>query len=94
VYSPFLSFVSDTQSFDDRLRNYIATEYSQRKYKNILGCSGVNLTNTTDLYARYTTTVLCNSIVQNSIASCGTSANDAKPLCADDCVSGGTRRLN
>lgn len=30
--SPFLQFVSDTTSFDDRLQNYIQTNYVQKKY--------------------------------------------------------------
>ncbi|EAT85493.2 hypothetical protein HBI56_134680 [Parastagonospora nodorum] len=83
---PFLSFVNDVQSFDDRLRNYIATSYAQRQYQNILGCSSVNLTNTTALYARYTTTVLCNAIVQSSRQSCGSSGSNATPLCAGACA--------
>ncbi|KAF1840771.1 uncharacterized protein K460DRAFT_380562 [Cucurbitaria berberidis CBS 394.84] len=82
----FLSFVSDVKSFDDKLRNYIATSYSERQYKNILGCSNVNLTNTTNLYARYTTTVLCNAIVQNSRVPCGLSNTNATPLCAGACA--------
>ncbi|OCL07068.1 SH3 domain-containing protein [Glonium stellatum] len=83
---PFLSYVSDTASFDDRIRQYIATDYSREKYQQLIGCSAVNLTNTTDIYARYTTSVLCNAIVQNSISACGASANDTKPLCADSCA--------
>jgi hypothetical protein len=51
-----------------------------------LGCSSVNLTNTTALYARYTTTVLCNAIVQSSRQSCGLSSSNATPLCAGACV--------
>ncbi|KAF2495804.1 hypothetical protein BU16DRAFT_460265 [Lophium mytilinum] len=82
----FLSFVSDTQSFDDRLRTYISTEYSQQKYRDNLGCSSVNLTNTTDLYARYTTTVICNAIVQLSITPCSLLATDSIALCADNCA--------
>ncbi|OCK86419.1 hypothetical protein K432DRAFT_284575 [Lepidopterella palustris CBS 459.81] len=83
---PFLSYVSDTQSFDTQIRQYISTGYSQTKYQQLIGCSGVNLTNTTDLYARYTTSVLCNAIVQNSISACATSANNSRPLCADSCA--------
>ncbi|KAH7085999.1 hypothetical protein BKA63DRAFT_529511 [Paraphoma chrysanthemicola] len=82
----FLAFVNNVQSFDDRLRNYIATTYSQKQYQDILGCSSVNLTNTTGLYARYTTTVLCNAIVQNSIQPCGLSNANATPLCAGACA--------
>ncbi|KAF2266753.1 hypothetical protein CC78DRAFT_106691 [Lojkania enalia] len=83
---PFLSFVSDVQSFDNRLREYIATDYAREKYQNLIGCSAVNLTNTTDIYARYTTTVLCNAIIQNSIEPCNLSGNSTTPLCADSCA--------
>ncbi|KAI8941352.1 hypothetical protein NX059_002577 [Plenodomus lindquistii] len=82
----FLSFVSNAQTFDDSLRNYIATTYSQQQYENVLGCSDVNLTNTTNLYARYTTTVLCNAIVQASRESCRLSNRAATPLCAGACA--------
>jgi hypothetical protein len=57
-----------------------------RRYRNILGCSSVDLTNTTELYARYTTTVLCNAIVQASRQPCGLSNANAVPLCAGACV--------
>ncbi|KAL6706450.1 hypothetical protein ACN47E_005389 [Coniothyrium glycines] len=84
---PFLATgVSSVQTFDERLNNYIATDYTQSQYQNILGCSSVNLTNTTNLYARYTTTVLCNAIVQASREPCGLSNTDATPLCADACA--------
>ncbi|KAF1915134.1 hypothetical protein BDU57DRAFT_263496 [Ampelomyces quisqualis] len=82
----FLSFVNNAQTFDDRLHNYIATAYSQKQYQDILGCSSVNLTNTTQLYARYTTTVLCNAIVQSSREACGLSNANATPLCAGACA--------
>jgi hypothetical protein len=106
--SSFLSFVSNVQTFDDRLRWFIATSYTEqkyvfirssvghtslrghetnlRRYRNILGCSSVNLSNTTDLYARYTTTVLCNAIVQASREPCRLSNANATPLCAGACV--------
>ncbi|KAF2433875.1 hypothetical protein EJ08DRAFT_668548 [Tothia fuscella] len=83
---PFLEFVSDTSTFDIQFRQYISTAYSQQKYQQLLGCSNVNLTNTTDLYARYTQTVLCNSIVQNSVTLCGASGDAARPLCAETCA--------
>ncbi|KAJ4408700.1 hypothetical protein N0V91_002955 [Didymella pomorum] len=82
----FLSFVSDVQTFDNQLRSYISTTYTQRQYQNILGCSSVDLSNTTDLYARYTTTVLCNAIVQNSREPCGLSDTASTPLCASACA--------
>ncbi|KAI4686552.1 uncharacterized protein J4E84_005833 [Alternaria hordeiaustralica] len=83
---PFLQYVSDTQSFDEGLKNYIGTGYAQRQYENILGCSSVNLTSTTNLYARYTTTVLCNAIIQSSKNSCGLGDTEATPLCAGACA--------
>jgi hypothetical protein len=30
-YSPFLQYVSDTESFDDNLKSYISTTYNQRQ---------------------------------------------------------------
>ena len=56
------------------------------RYQNLLGCSNLDLTNTTNLYARYTTTFLCNAIVQNSVRPCGLSGVSARPACADTCV--------
>ena len=58
------------------------------RYQRLLGCGNVNLTNTTTLYARYTTSVICNSIVQNSIRPCALSSAESSPLCAESCVSG------
>ena len=58
------------------------------RYQQLLGCGNVNLTNTTNLYARYTTSVICNAIVQNSIKPCALSSADSPPLCAESCVSG------
>ncbi|KAI4106805.1 MAG: hypothetical protein L6R37_002007 [Teloschistes peruensis] len=83
---PFLAFVSNTQQFDDQLSRYISTNYVQQKYQQLLGCDNVNLTNTTNLYARYTTSVICNSIVQQSIQPCSLSTADARPLCAASCA--------
>ncbi|KAF1816962.1 hypothetical protein P152DRAFT_5062 [Eremomyces bilateralis CBS 781.70] len=83
---PFLAFVSDRQTFDEQLRQYIATSYPRHKYQQLIGCSSVNLSNTTALYARYTTSVICNAIVQNSIGTCSLSADQSAPLCADACA--------
>lgn len=83
---PFLAFVSNAKTFDDQLQMYIATTYSQHKYQRLIGCSNLNLSNTTNLYARYTTSVLCNAIVQNSIAPCGLTSEKSRPLCADTCA--------
>jgi hypothetical protein len=57
------------------------------RYQTLLGCGNVDLGNTTELYARFTTSVICNSVIQNSRDLCGLSADQAKPLCADTCVS-------
>ncbi len=57
------------------------------RYQQLLGCNNVNLTNTTNFYARYTTSVICNSIVQNSIKPCSLSSSQSSPLCAESCVS-------
>lgn len=47
----------------------------------------MNLDNTTAFYARYTTSVLCNAIVQNSITTCALTGDAARPLCAESCAS-------
>ena len=57
------------------------------RYQQLLGCTNVTLLNTTGFYARYTTSVICNAIVQNSITPCHSTAAMARPLCADTCVS-------
>lgn len=67
------------------LRMSQANIYS--RYESLFGCDNIDLTNTSSLYARYTTTVICNSIVQNSIDPCGLSSSQAEPVCADTCVS-------
>lgn len=56
------------------------------RYQNLFGCGNIDLTNTSSLYARFTTTVICNSIVQNSIDPCGLSSSQAQPVCADTCA--------
>jgi len=59
----------------------------QYRFETLLGCTNVDLTNTTELYAQYTTSVICNGIIQNSKSICGLSDADSEPLCADSCVS-------
>ncbi|KAK6600089.1 SH3 domain-containing protein [Botrytis cinerea] len=83
---PFLSYVSDRATFDTQLSAYVQTSYVQSKYQQLLGCGNINLTNTSNLYARYTTTVICNSIIQNSKSSCSLSDTQAPPVCADSCA--------
>ncbi|KAK3678005.1 hypothetical protein LTR78_002100 [Recurvomyces mirabilis] len=84
---PFLSSVSDVGSFDSSLDQYIADGYTDERYRTLIGCSNVNLDNTTAFYARYTASVLCNAIIQNSVTPCGLSGTAARPLCADTCAS-------
>ena len=57
------------------------------RYQTLIGCNNVDLANTTAFYARYTTSVLCNAIVQNSIDPCGLQGDATRPLCADACAS-------
>jgi hypothetical protein len=40
-------------------------------------CQGINLMNTSYLYARFTQTVLCAQMVQESIGPCGLNQQDA-----------------
>ncbi|KAL1303599.1 hypothetical protein AAFC00_006963 [Neodothiora populina] len=83
---PFLSNVTDTASFDEQIQTYIANDYSQVRYRNLIGCSAYDGSNTTNYYARYTTSVLCNAIVQNSIDPCRLTGSATRPLCADTCA--------
>ncbi|XMA17860.1 hypothetical protein WAI453_010651 [Rhynchosporium graminicola] len=85
-YFPFLQFVSSTSTFDEQLRAYLSTSYVQQKYQTLLGCGNINLANTTDLYARFTTSVICNAIIQNSITPCGLTTGAARPVCANTCA--------
>ncbi|KAL8347296.1 hypothetical protein RB601_003200 [Gaeumannomyces tritici] len=82
----FLRFVDSTSSFDTQLQSYVRTSYVQEKYQTLLGCGGISLTNTTDHYARFTTTVICNAIIQNSIDRCSLSPENSRPVCAETCA--------
>ncbi|KAK4187108.1 hypothetical protein QBC35DRAFT_385612 [Podospora australis] len=83
---PFLSFVSNTETFDQRLATYVQTEYVREKYQTLIGCRDFDLTNTTELYARFTTTVMCNTLVQESIQNCNLSPENSRPVCAETCA--------
>ncbi|RMY90099.1 hypothetical protein D0864_06325 [Hortaea werneckii] len=83
---PFLADVTDTASFDSGLEEYISNGFTQTRYGTLLGCD-VNLENSTAFYARYTASVLCNAIVQNSIDPCDLTGDATRPLCADACAS-------
>lgn len=78
--------VSSLTDFDDALSNYINGTYIKSKYENYLGCQGANLTDTNDYYARYTTSAICNGLVQSSKDDCNLSDDQSKPLCADTCA--------
>ncbi|KAJ4300183.1 hypothetical protein N0V88_002852 [Collariella sp. IMI 366227] len=83
---PFLQYASNVEAFDLLLTQHVQTTYVQEKYSTLLGCSGIDYTNTSNLYARFTTTVICNAIIQNSIQACGLSQADSKPVCAETCA--------
>ncbi|KAJ2905401.1 hypothetical protein MKZ38_005499 [Zalerion maritima] len=82
---PFMSYVSSTDTFDEQLSSYVQTSYVQEKYQTLLGCQNIDLTNTTNLYARFTTTVICNAIIQNSIDACSLTSDESRPVCAETC---------
>lgn len=83
---PFLESVTDAATFDEQLRIYISTSFIQTKYQQLLGCHGIDLTKTKDIYARFTTTVICNAVIQNSRDACGLSDVAARPVCAETCA--------
>lgn len=90
--SPFLSSVTDAASFDSSLETYISGAFIDLRFQQLIGCSAFNGSVPDAYYARYTTSVLCNSIIQNSIQDCGLQGNAALPLCADSCVCGKARK--
>ncbi|OJJ50804.1 hypothetical protein ASPZODRAFT_56634 [Penicilliopsis zonata CBS 506.65] len=83
---PFLQYVSNVTDFDTQLRSYVSEAYVKAEYVDLFGCQGVNLTDTADYYARYTTSVICNGIVQSSKSDCHLSTDDSMPLCAATCA--------
>jgi hypothetical protein len=82
----FLRFVTDRGSFDEQISSYVRTAYLQEKFQDRFQCGNVNFNSSDELYPRFTTSVLCNAIVQNSVDICGLSTQDARPLCADSCA--------
>ncbi|KAI1334862.1 hypothetical protein F5Y15DRAFT_265544 [Xylariaceae sp. FL0016] len=82
---PFLQYVTDRASFDEQLTQYVQGSFRQEQYQNLLGCGNVD-TSDGDLYARFTISVICNGIIQNSINDCDLSDEASKPLCADSCA--------
>ncbi|KAL2164711.1 hypothetical protein VTH06DRAFT_6 [Thermothelomyces fergusii] len=83
---PFIQFASSVETFDALLMSHVKTEYVREKYSDLLGCEGIDYTNTSNIYARYTTTVICNALVQNSIEACDLSPEVSRPVCADTCA--------
>ncbi|QPG94783.1 hypothetical protein C2857_006950 [Epichloe festucae Fl1] len=83
---PFLQFAPDLGSFDYQLSTYVKTTYVKDKYQTLLGCGNVNFTDSSNMYARYTTTILCHTLVQKSIEACSLTGNAKRPLCADTCA--------
>ncbi|KAM3424221.1 hypothetical protein BST61_g11238 [Cercospora zeina] len=82
----FLRNVSNVSSFDSGIAAYIEGDFTEARYQTLIGCNNVQRGNTSDFYARYTTSVLCNAIVQNSIDACRLSGTATRPLCADSCA--------
>ncbi|KAK4041721.1 hypothetical protein C8A01DRAFT_14544 [Parachaetomium inaequale] len=83
---PFLRFASNVEALDALLSSHVQTEYIREKFSVLLGCGGIDFANTSDVYARYTTTVICNAIIQNSITPCGLAAAESRPVCAETCA--------
>ncbi|KAH7328132.1 hypothetical protein B0I35DRAFT_486178 [Stachybotrys elegans] len=82
----FLRYVTDRESFDNGLSTYVNSVYIQERYQSRFQCDNVNFDSPSYYFARFTTSVLCNAIVQNSVPRCGLSSQDSHPLCASDCA--------
>ncbi|KAL1839797.1 hypothetical protein VTJ49DRAFT_1171 [Mycothermus thermophilus] len=83
---PFLQFATSVEVFDSLLASYVQTEYVREKYSVLLGCGNIDFNRANDLYARFTTTVICNAIIQNSIEACSLAPENSRPVCADTCA--------
>ncbi|GAM88552.1 hypothetical protein ANO11243_065850 [Dothideomycetidae sp. 11243] len=83
---PFLASVTDTASFDNGLQNYVSGSFIQQRFQQLIGCGSFNASDPTEYYARYTTSVICNAIIQNSVGTCGLTGQASAPLCADTCA--------
>ncbi|KAI5842936.1 hypothetical protein DFP73DRAFT_88776 [Morchella snyderi] len=83
---PFLAYVSSTEQFDTQFEQYIKQDYAKNKYQNLFGCSNLTLSNTTELYARYTRSVLCSRMIQDSRTACSLTTAQSAPICADACA--------
>ncbi|KAL4950646.1 hypothetical protein BDW69DRAFT_53664 [Aspergillus filifer] len=82
---PFLQNVTNLADFDRELNNYVSGAYIESKYSVFLGCQG-DLSNSSDYYARYTVSSICNGLVQQSAEDCDLTADQTRPLCAEDCA--------
>ncbi|KAI4787983.1 hypothetical protein E4T44_13556, partial [Aureobasidium sp. EXF-8845] len=76
----------DISSFDTQLQQYISNGFIQQRFSDLIGCSSFDSSNSSNYYARYTASVLCNAIVQNSISACGLTGDATRPLCANTCA--------
>ncbi|CUS14348.1 unnamed protein product [Tuber aestivum] len=83
---PFLQYVANIEQFDNQFEQYIKQDYAKHKFQELFGCSNLTLSNTTELYARYTRSVLCSRMIQDSRRLCSLSNQDSTPICADTCA--------
>ncbi|KAL2825567.1 hypothetical protein BDW59DRAFT_70599 [Aspergillus cavernicola] len=83
---PFLRNVSNLADFDREIDSYVSGSYLESKYVVYLGCQRVDSSNTSDYYARYTMSTVCNGLVQRSENDCNLSDEQLRPLCAEDCA--------
>lgn len=81
---PFLTKAYDVLEFDTALGDFVRQRFPLLKFQDQLGCQGVN--ESESYYARYTTTVLCASIVQMSKRSCPPSGLGPDTVCAETCA--------
>lgn len=56
------------------------------RYRNRFGCSNIDLSDTDEWYARFTTSTICNALVQIATEPCDLSDSQSRPLCADSCA--------
>ncbi|KAG0642025.1 hypothetical protein HOY80DRAFT_1008134 [Tuber brumale] len=83
---PFLQYVANIEQFDNQFEQYIKQDYAKHKFQDLFGCSNLTLSNTTELYARYTRSVLCSRMIQDSRKLCSLSNHASTPICADTCA--------
>lgn len=81
---PFLSGIENVTQFDSALQKYVDTEFPRLKFQQQFGCSSFN--KSASWYARFTTTILCASIVQLSQSSCSEAVTNSSTVCAETCA--------